>query len=1215
MSNKKKNFYFSVIIPVYNVEEYLEETIKSIVNQSLSFTKYIQIILINDGSNDESGKICEKYSEMYPDNIIYISKENGGVSSARNAGLDIASGKIINFCDSDDYFSHDAFEKVKDFYEKNNSIDVVAIRLKCFEGAEGSWVNDVYFDENRIIDMEKEKYFMQCQVGASFIRKEKALMNRFDTRIKIHEDSVYLYKIFRDSPFCGVVGDATYWHRIRKKKSSATQNINIKENIFSMSELVISGLIDFYKQKYKKIPAYFQSFIIKEFDWYVTKNINEVELNKNEKIELKKTIGNIMSNLDYEEIKNHPYITEIERNRYLDLKKNIKFLFSPKKENKDELKHIKKLKKLAIRIRDKIKRKVKSIRYPFSRSIKKILMLEEQNNIQKSRIDDIEEKSQKMQLDIIEIKKIIDDSKILKNKIENIEKDNKLLRDSVYINKIRIEELVDKNETMNLEIESLKEECGYDFKNNVEYLYYFYGGSDNKGCEALLKTIVQNTETSREKNALVTFRKKDDLQAGLEKNIKYIFEPSLKDRSKKIEYMGNCKFNFDDMGITDYVKDLKKDAIAFSIGGDNYCYGDYINSLLCRYNEILHENGIKTALIGCSIDPEVLKNDKVLYDLNMYDLILARETLTYNALLEAGINRNTVLMPDSAFRLNTIKLPLPDNFIEGETIGINMSQLVISANEKDNVVFNNYVKLIKYIIENTNYNIALIPHVFWNGSNDYETMKDMYNLFSYTNRICLIEKHSAEELKGYIARCKIFIGARTHATIAAYSSCVPTLAIGYSVKAKGIAIDLFGEYEKYIVEAQKFKNEDELLNAFLYIEKNCTKIKQHLQQKIPEYIKRLDQFKGYIDKLKEKQFIAPLPKDECTGCTACLNACPVQCIDVIKDDEGFERVAIDYKKCIKCGKCQIVCPVNQKDKKIKKPEVYAVKNKDEIREKSSSGGVFYSLAKKIIDENGIVYGAAFNENLELKHIRVKNITDLQKIQGSKYVASSIGNSYKSVKSDLENGLKVLFSGTPCQIKGLKGFLQKEYDNLYTVDVVCHGTPSEKVFKEYISSLEEQNGSKVIDYSFRNKDNGWKKFNTKITFENGKTIVEPFDKNIYMLGFLRNLYLRKSCYSCTSNKLSSGSDITLADFWGINEIEPEFDDDKGVSLVIINSEKGKKIFSDLNANFEYKVADIFKAIQYNKSIINVAFKNNNREKFFAEFGDKPIEKNIEDNLYD
>ncbi|MBR5662643.1 MAG: glycosyltransferase [Bacilli bacterium] len=844
----KSKFRFTVIMAIYNVEKYLEEAINSVINQSLDFKKNIQIVLVNDGSPDNSEDICKKYIRLYPNNIKYIKKVNGGVSSARNAGLEIADGEIINFLDSDDYFSKNAFKKVDDFFKKyKNKTDVVALNLINFEASSGSWVNKDFFSTTRIIDMKSEYHFMQCQVGASFIKRDQALSYKFDERIKIHEDSQYLFKIFRDKPFCGVISDATYYHRIRNNKSSATQNINLKSNIFNMSKILLPDIINFYYLKDNKIPSFLQTFIILEFNFYVLNNINKVNFNKAEKKDICDSIKKILSILSEEDIKNHPYIDNIIKTRYLILKRNITLIFN-KSFMSDPInyKASKKLiKRCLIKIRrilGKIKRR---FRFPFSKTIKNVnyLMGENINNIniinnQELRINNNEKNinniKNKTEYEILELKKMVD------NFYKNVE--------------IQNEELKRLNSELAVNIKELQSEFDYNFSRDVKYISYFYGGSDNRGCEALAKTISKKLECKRDNLSIITFRKKDDIDAKLNKYIKYIVEPKLFNSGEsKIEYMGNCRFNYSDMGITEYIKNLNADnnVVALSIGGDNYCYGDYICSLLKKYNNIFHNYGIKTALIGCSIDEDVFKNKNVIDDLNLYDLIIARESLTYNNLIKAGINKNTCLIPDPAFELETINLELPKEFIINKTIGINMSPIV-ACNDKNNLVYKNYDRLIRYILDKTNYNIALIPHVFWDKSNDYEIMLPFYKKYLKTRRICIIEKSSSEELKGFISRCKIFIGARTHATIAAYSSFVPTLVVGYSIKSKGIATDIFGDYKNYVLSIDDIKSDDQLIKSFLFIEKNCDSINKYLKDKIPKYLKPLKNYKKIIKNLDKK---------------------------------------------------------------------------------------------------------------------------------------------------------------------------------------------------------------------------------------------------------------------------------------------------------------------------------------------------------------------------
>ena len=337
------------------------------------------------------------------------------------------------------------------------------------------------------------------------------------------------------------------------------------------------------------------------------------------------------------------------------------------------------------------------------------------------------------------------------------------------------------------ELNLLKNFVDYDISKDVENVYYFHSGSNNCGCEALLKTLTQVNKKQARNNALITFRRKEDINKNVGRYIKYIVKPTDNKTNNPI-FMGDTKFDFKDLGIEEFIKKLKKNSIAFSIGGDNYCYGEDVNKLLAQYNKLFHKYGIKTVLQGCSINEEVFDDPEVLRDLNLYDMIIARETITYNNLINNGITKNTHLIPDSAFTLEKEEVELPKEFIEGNTVGINVSPLIKSYTENPEQIYLNYVNLIKHILEETDMSVALIPHVFWEKQNDLEPLQELYNEFAHTNRICIIKDNDASKLKGYISSCKIFVGARTHATIAAYSSCVPTLVVGYSVKSKGIDI-------------------------------------------------------------------------------------------------------------------------------------------------------------------------------------------------------------------------------------------------------------------------------------------------------------------------------------------------------------------------------------------------------------------------------------------
>lgn len=309
----------------------------------------------------------------------------------------------------------------------------------------------------------------------------------------------------------------------------------------------------------------------------------------------------------------------------------------------------------------------------------------------------------------------------------------------------------------------------------------------------------------------------------------------------------------------------------------------------------------------------------------------------------------------------------------------------------------------------------------------------------------------------------------------------------------------------------------------------------------------------------------------CSACTACASVCPKRCISFKKDNQGFEIPVINTEKCISCDLCEKVCSALHPElgRKVKECLILRTKNSSVIKE-SSSGGIFYFIAKDIIHHQGVVFGAKFNKEMEVIHDYAESIEDIKDFMGSKYVQSHIGDSFKQVKQFLIDGRRVLFSGTPCQIAGLKKYLKKDYNNLITIDFICHGVPSPLVLKKYLRwrkatfiRKEGIQSIKIENFSFREKSFGWKRFSMffKYSYKDitGKQHTEhtstPLDEDVYMKGFLADLYLRPSCYHCKTKCFTSNSDITLADAWGIWNITNRFSDDKGASLVIIHSEKG------------------------------------------------------------
>jgi coenzyme F420-reducing hydrogenase beta subunit len=351
-------------------------------------------------------------------------------------------------------------------------------------------------------------------------------------------------------------------------------------------------------------------------------------------------------------------------------------------------------------------------------------------------------------------------------------------------------------------------------------------------------------------------------------------------------------------------------------------------------------------------------------------------------------------------------------------------------------------------------------------------------------------------------------------------------------------------------------------------------------------------------------------KNNCFGCCACQNVCPTDSISMVQDNEGFLYPHINEQACISCGKCENVCPVIFKYKhegKIEKPFVYAALYKNEdIRKKSSSGGIFTVLARYVFENHGVVFGVGFDKDFNVIHKYADNMNELEELRGSKYVQSYIGNTYKQAEKFLKQGRRVLFSGTPCQIAGLQGYLGRKFNNLITCDIICHGTPSPKVYKMYLSYISQKKKSSINKINFRNKNKGWKNFSLKIKFKNKKTYISDLITDPFLNGFLKNLYLRPSCHICPFSNINRISDITLGDYWGVAKYHPEMDDDKGTSLVLINTEKGKEIFEKCKSLLNYIQSNIDWAIAGNSCLVEPCIPHKNRENFFKVLNSQPFE---------
>ncbi len=370
---------------------------------------------------------------------------------------------------------------------------------------------------------------------------------------------------------------------------------------------------------------------------------------------------------------------------------------------------------------------------------------------------------------------------------------------------------------------------------NTLHLYY-HGGSSNHGCEAIVRStnsllklpaILWTTNITSDRTYLLdsTLTILEDINKPVRKPSAKWFISAAQHKLTKTDYL-HVKY-----AHSVFFSQVNPGDVCLSIGGDNYCYSG--QDILGYYNRILHNKGAKTVLWGCSVEPDLLSRHDIAKDIARYDLIVARETISFEALKRT--NPNTLLAPDPAFFLDTMESPLPNKFIPGNTVGINISPLIMKSESKPGIAFECYRRLIAYILANTDMNIALIPHVVEQGNDDREPMQALYNTFHDHSRIVMIEDQDAMRLKGIISQCRFFVGARTHSTIAAYSCCVPTLVVGYSVKAKGIARDLFGSETNYVLPVQAIENAETLPQFFSWMITHEQRIRCHLQNTIPLY--------------------------------------------------------------------------------------------------------------------------------------------------------------------------------------------------------------------------------------------------------------------------------------------------------------------------------------------------------------------------------------------
>lgn len=356
-------------------------------------------------------------------------------------------------------------------------------------------------------------------------------------------------------------------------------------------------------------------------------------------------------------------------------------------------------------------------------------------------------------------------------------------------------------------------------------------------------------------------------------------------------------------------------------------------------------------------------------------------------------------------------------------------------------------------------------------------------------------------------------------------------------------------------------------------------------------------------------------KEDCCGCNVCISVCPRKCITKAIDNEGFWYPQVNEKLCIGCDLCVKACPVDTEQDKVaperlETPAVYAAYHKNhETRLDSTSGGVFSALAEKIFEQGGFVGGAIYNKDHTVSHVLTFDKEQLPALRSSKYLQSDTDRLFYDAKKRLKEGEKVLVCATPCQIAALYNYLKHDYENLITCDFICLGVNSPKVFLKYMDMLERQYGAKAEKIKFKNKTFGWHNFAMKVDFENGKSYCKDRYHDAFFIGYLQaKNFARPSCYSCRFKNMPRGSDITLADFWGIEKIDPEMDQDCGTSLVITNSEKGKKLFESLDDRLVMKRFPLEEVSRENRALyVPLKPSDINRKAFFDDLDRLPFEK--------
>lgn len=342
-------------------------------------------------------------------------------------------------------------------------------------------------------------------------------------------------------------------------------------------------------------------------------------------------------------------------------------------------------------------------------------------------------------------------------------------------------------------------------------------------------------------------------------------------------------------------------------------------------------------------------------------------------------------------------------------------------------------------------------------------------------------------------------------------------------------------------------------------------------------------------------------KSDCTGCSACVNVCPNNCIKMVPDKEGFLYPIVNINECLHCNLCNSICPTKKhKKESFFEVKVYGAYSKNQQKiSMSSSGGIFSELAEQFfsLHPNGVLYGATCTDNLKIKHIKIESADEIKSLRGSKYVQSELDLVYSEIRSYLNNARPVYFSGTPCQVAGLKSFLCKEYSNLFTQAILCHGVPSPKVWNLFLKSVQSKYDKKIISVSFRDKTYGWENYSLSITFKDGSSVVENSSKNIFLRAFGSNIDLRPSCYKCKFKYPQWDADIIIGDFWNASTVCPKIYNKLGTSLIFVSSHNGELLFDKTSNNLTVEKITFDEAFKSQHGIVTNTPMNKKRNIFF------------------